>query len=170
MAKKPTTSTKMTNEVISTEGVSPEAVPQETPPAPKTPEKPKASAKPKAAEKSKKKINKRVAFEEAITNLGADAKPLQLQEWIRKRYGAVLKTSLLSTYKSTWLREQENSPRGRVPAPGTPRSRSSLVASAGSKEHGAESATLRDIRVLREMLQRVGESQLREMLDLLGVR
>jgi len=170
MAKKLTTSTKMTNEITSTEGVSPEVVPQETPATPKTPDKPKASAKPKAAEKSKKKINKRVAFEEAITNLGADAKPLQLQEWIRKRYGAVLKTSLLSTYKSTWMREQENSQRGRSSSSGSSRSRSSLVPAGGSKEHGAESATLRDIRVLREMLQRVGESQLREMLDLLGVR
>jgi hypothetical protein len=132
--------------------------------------------------------SKLVAFQEAIEALGAEAKPLALQEWIEQRYGVTLKTSLLSTYKSTWLRQQETNggsrpaavrPRRTTPnvgagAPNHPTlTLSGLTAGNASPAHNADrdrDATLRDIRVLREMLNRVGESQLREMLDLLGVR
>lgn len=144
---------------------------------------------------SKEMSSKIEAFEEAIEALGADAKPLALQEWIRQRYGVTLKTSLLSTYKSTWLRQQESSgpppgrsrytarsSEGRTARPAAPSASAPLMSVPLMGGSGLNStvptsnadrdrdATLRDIRVLREMLHRVGESQLKEMLDLLGVR
>ncbi|MFQ3650043.1 MAG: hypothetical protein SNJ75_06895 [Gemmataceae bacterium] len=131
----------------------------------------------KAPEKAKKSGNKREMFEASINALGAGAKPLEMQEWIREHYGKTLKTSLLSTYKSSWLREQGTSARGqrktgigrRDRSPGASKSLINRPAKPSLKQ-GEQDATINDIRVLREMLSRVGEAQVREMLDLLGVR
>jgi hypothetical protein len=126
-------------------------------------ESPAASVSPKErTPRSKKPKSKTAAFNSALEALGTEAKPLEIQQWILQQYGMNLKTSLLSTYKSNWLRKHRS---GGASGMGT-RTFSVRVGKPGSKGD----ATLHDIRTLRELVDRVGPTQFKEMLDLLGIR
>ncbi|NBO92539.1 MAG: hypothetical protein EBV06_09565 [Planctomycetia bacterium] len=126
---------------------------EEAPPAPADDNTPLVPRK----ERPKKKT---VAFDNAMKALGSDAKPLQIQDWIRRQYGMLLKPTLLSTYKGNWLRKH-----GRSGV--TTRSATAAVSSGGGG--AGKTATLSDVRELKNMLARVGMNQLKEMLTLLGV-
>jgi hypothetical protein len=135
-----------------------EETPSEPTPAPveETPTAPSEDNTPVVPRKDRPK-KKTVAFDNAMKALGADAKPLQIQDWIRRQYGMMLKATLLSTYKGNWLRKHGRS--GLTPRAG------GIAGGVG----GGKAATLSDVRDLKNMLSRVGVDQLKEMLTLLGV-
>ncbi|MGL4553646.1 MAG: hypothetical protein ACRC33_20990 [Gemmataceae bacterium] len=109
---------------------------------------------------SRKKVKKTVMFDSAMQELGKDAKPLEIQDWIKNHYRVTLKPTLLSTYKGNWMRKHV---RG-----GRPRKEAVTEAPAAMRE-GGKAATLADIRELQALIARVGKPQVKEMLALLGV-
>jgi hypothetical protein len=101
-------------------------------------------------------MKKTAMFDRAMETLGADAKPLRIQEWIKENYRVTLKPTLLSTYKGNWVKKH-----GRG-------GQSAKAASAVNKT-GGKDATLSDIKQLQALIARIGVPQLKEILTLLGV-
>ena len=101
-------------------------------------------------------MKKTAMFSKAMEAMGPEAKPLEIQGWIKKHYNVTLKPTLLSTYKGNWMKKH-----GRGGATGRP-------ASAATKT-GGKDATLSDIKQLQSLIGRIGVPQFKEILTLLGV-
>ena len=55
---------------------------------------------------TKTKLSKMEAVQRALTTLGADAKPLELQSHIKSSYGIAMSTDHISTYKGDIARKK----------------------------------------------------------------
>jgi hypothetical protein len=105
-----------------------------------------------------KLTNKTEAVRRALKELGPDAKPLEIQGFVKDRFGVEISTKVVSIYKAKLGKRGRRrvKPKGEV-APAAPAPR------AG---HGE--VTLADLRAVRELSDRVGARRLRELLELLS--
>jgi len=106
-------------------------------------------------------ITKTAAVKQALTDLGNDAMPVQIREHIRKKFGLVMDTNLISNYKSTLKREA-----GKKAAAPQPKGRS--VASPAKKIGAAGGISLDDIRAVKQLVARLGADRLRELAEVLS--
>jgi hypothetical protein len=100
-----------------------------------------------------KGVNKMDAVRRALAELGNHAMPLEIRSFLG-RQGLKIGTGLISNYKSTILRK--NAAQGSV-------SRRPAPSAAASTELSTE-----DIRLLKELVERLGPEQLHELADILG--
>jgi hypothetical protein len=105
-----------------------------------------------------KLTNKTEAVRRALDELGPDAKPLDIQVFVKDRFGVEISTKVVSVYKA------ELGKRGR--RRGKPKGKSVTVAPAPRAGHGE--VTLTDLRAMRELSDRVGTRRLQELLELLS--
>jgi hypothetical protein len=91
----------------------------------------------------------------ALDELGADAKPLAIQESIKSHFDKVLPTSIISNYKSVLKRKGGSSsssgtgaPRGRRPCGG--------------------SVQLNDLEAVRSLVSRLGADHVKRLVDVLA--
>jgi hypothetical protein len=101
--------------------------------------------------------NKTEAVRRALKELGPDAKPLEIQGFVKDRYGLDISNKVVSIYKAKLGKRgrRRGKPKGEV-APAAPAPR------AG---HGE--VAIADLRAMRELSDRVGARRLRELLELL---
>ena len=109
-------------------------------------------------------MTKTDAIRDALDDLGKKAKPLQLQEHIRSKFGMEISTSHISSSKTGLVKNGAGKgKRGRKPkAPGTPASTS---APAGRDSDGI---SVEDVRVVKELTHRIGADKVRALTDLLA--
>jgi hypothetical protein len=106
------------------------------------------------AQAVEKLTNKAEAVRRALAELGAQAMPTEIQEFIKTRFDVDMTTKVISVYKSK-LGKQKGRPKRhpslqQAPAPaGVP-----------------HTISLRDLRTLKELQERHGPSRLRELLEL----
>jgi hypothetical protein len=105
-----------------------------------------------------KLTNKTEAVHRALDELGPDAKPLEIQAFVKDRFGVEISTKVVSIYKVKLAK------RGR--RRGRPKGKAVTAAPAPRAGHGE--VTLADLRALRELSDRVGPRRLRELLELLS--
>jgi hypothetical protein len=110
-----------------------------------------------------KVTNKMEAVRRALQKLGKKALPTEIQDFVKTNFGLELTTKLISVYKTTLTKKSRK--RGR-PRKGDHGEVSGAPASAAPSTQGG--VTLRDLRTVKEMRDRLGVSRLRELVDLLG--
>jgi hypothetical protein len=105
--------------------------------------------------------NKLEAVRRALDELGEDATPKDIQRHVQERYGMAMTPEHVSTYKSSLLRKRKGR-RGRKPkGEGAP-------APAPSAARGEAAISLRDLRALKELADRLGGAKLRELAELVS--
>lgn len=112
-----------------------------------------------AASASGKKVNKTEMFDLAMQALGRNAKPRQVREWLLTKHQLDMPLTQLSTYKSNWKKKNRRKPG---PKPGA---RAAAANAPVSAKRG--DATVEEIRHLKELIGRMGESRFRDLIDLL---
>lgn len=102
-----------------------------------------AKAKPEAG-----KVNKTQLVTEAIDAIGGDPGPKELIEHIKEKHGVELKYALVASYKSQIMNK-----KGR----GSNRGSSAV----------SGSVNLKDLQTVKDLLTRLGESQLQSVIKAL---
>jgi hypothetical protein len=120
-------------------------------------------------------LTKKGAVRLALKELGNDAKPLQIQGHIQKRYSVDMDLNHISTCKGEILRES-----GQAKAAGKSAPLKALAApkSAGKPGQGREAASprgnatqgisLRDIETIKDLVERVGAPSLKRLIDVMA--
>jgi hypothetical protein len=98
-------------------------------------------------------ISNMEAVRRALAALGPKARPPEIGAYVRQHFGKVIPPNHISSYKSTLTR------KGRKP--GRPRAE-------GDGHHGgADGLSLRDIRAVKELANRIGVARFRELVEVL---
>jgi hypothetical protein len=103
--------------------------------------------------------SKKEAVRRALQALGPKAPAADIHVWVREHFGIDVPADIARTYKSQILarsRRRRKEVRAPAPAGATPRSRS------------PGQVSLKDVRVLKELGDRIGRGRLRELLELLS--
>src|SRR5262245_34854582 len=115
--------------------------------------------------KKKNEMTKNEAVRQALAALGPDAKPMQMQPFIKEQFGIEMSTDHISTAKGEILRKQKAKkkpgpkPRAEQPAPERPKKQPARAAANG--------ISLQDIEAVQGLVGRVGPDQLKGLIDLL---
>ena len=125
--------------------------------------------------KNSQGISKQEAVRRALGELGRDAKPTQMQGWIRDRFGIDMTTDHISTSKGHILRKEGGkgrrkgkgrvAPKGPTPQAGGPQGQpapSPAAKGGGTKEAGIP---LDDILYVKALVGRFGPGQLHTLID-----
>jgi hypothetical protein len=97
------------------------------------------------------KMTKQEAVQCALTELGNDAKPKQIQGFVKDNFGIEMGTDHISTAKGTILRKTKPAVRnGTAPT---------------SKGKPADTILLQDIRTLKELVGRLGMKPVLDLID-----
>jgi hypothetical protein len=107
-----------------------------------------------------KLTNKAEAIRRALAKLGKDAKPAEIQVFIKSNFGVEMTTKVISVYKSK-LAKKKGKP-GRKPK------EAGAVGEAAPKPgvHGAVS--FKDMRLVKEISDRLGPARMRELVELVA--
>lgn len=100
-------------------------------------------------------VNKREAVRQALDELGPKARPPQIQQFVRERFGVEMAPNHISSYKSSILKMAAQKKKGDV-AEGAP-----------AEESAGHGISLADIKTIKEMAARIGVRRLRELVELL---
>jgi hypothetical protein len=104
-------------------------------------------------------ISKMEAVRRALAELGKDAKPLQMKEYIESHLGVEMSTDHISTYKSTLLKAGAGKKKpGRKPK----------IAPLAARTTGKGSIDMQDIRAVKELADRIGADNVRQLVDVLS--
>jgi hypothetical protein len=120
-------------------------------------------AKKKAEEKGDKRVSKMDLVRQALATLGNDASGSEIAKHLKEQANVEMSANMASNYKSTILKKQGQSPRRKKGKRGRPAGTEAAPATRSS----SEDISLKDIRALRDMSQRLGRSRLRELVELL---
>jgi hypothetical protein len=124
--------------------------------------------------KNSQGISKQEAVRRALGELGRDAKPTQMQGWIRDQFGIEMTTDHISTAKGEALRKKGGrggrkgkgraAPKGSTPQAGGQQGQPapSPAAKGGGKEAGIP---LGDILYVKALVGRFGPQQLHTLID-----
>ena len=110
--------------------------------------------------------NKMDAVREALEKLGKKAMPVRIQSYIMEHFNLEMSTAHISNYKTSILRKKKAAKKG-ISSESTnvhveaPKTRTVTT----NKSAGI---TLSDIRVVKALVERVGEENLKTLIDVLG--
>jgi hypothetical protein len=116
-----------------------------------------------AAAAKEKGISKLAAVKKALKELGKDAMPVKIQEYVKETFSLEMSTSHVSNYKSLLLRKK----KGKKAAEAAPAPAAAPV-KAASAPAGGGSVSMGDIAAVKELVGRVGEDKLKSLIGLLG--
>ncbi len=112
-------------------------------------------------------MNKWEAVKQALAKLGNDARPLDIQRFVKTEFNIDMTTDLVSNYKGKILRQE--------PGGGKARTQGKPAAKPTAKPAAPKAATppaggisLKDIETIKGLVGRVGPEQLRSLVDLLA--
>jgi hypothetical protein len=126
------------------------------------------------------KITKQEAVRRALDHFGRDAKPSQMQGWIKQTFGVAMSTDHISTAKGSVLKQQadKGKPKGQKPAgprpaagqgpageaagPPVPPTPASAIKGGGGKE---AAIPLHDILYVKGLVGRFGADPLHTLID-----
>jgi hypothetical protein len=131
-------------------------------PATGTEEQANGAAKPAG----RKGINKLQRVRDALTELGNDAQPKDIQGFLKRKFNLDMTTKFISTYKGTVLREAAKKSGvirqpAVAPAPAPPK--------APSKSGGTNGGiSVEDIRAVKGLVEKIGAEALKELAEVLA--
>ena len=105
-----------------------------------------------------KLTNKAEAIRRALAKLGNKAMPLEIQDFIKRNFDVEMTTNLISVYKS-WLTRKKGK-RGRKPKV------VGATAEAAPKPAMYEAVSFKDMRLVKEIRNRLGPARMRELVAL----
>ena len=95
-----------------------------------------------------KKVSQKKMVQAALDHCGADAKPGEMGDYIKSTFNTDLAPNIISNYKSQIKRE------------------GGLGGSRSRK--GSSSGVVADIKVLQELVSRLGAQQVKDLVDVVG--
>ncbi len=104
----------------------------------------------KAKEEGEKKVSQKKMVQAALDHCGTDAKPGEMQGYIKDNFGTDLAPNIISNYKSQIKREGK--PSG---------------GSGGGRGRGS-SGIVEDLKMIRSLVSRLGSEQVKELVDVVG--
>lgn len=110
-----------------------------------------------------KPMTKADALRRALADLGNDAKPVPLQEYIKTKFGIDMATSHISSAKTTLLKSKGKGKRGRKPKAAT-----EPATTPAPVRQASGGISLADIRAVKELAGRIGADKLKELAELLS--
>jgi hypothetical protein len=129
-----------------------------------------------ASKKAPAGITKMDAVRTALTELGSDARPLQIVGFVKDRFGIDMTPDHVSNYKSSILTSE---PGKYKPAPKPPAARPAAPqptaeaapaspAQAPPRADAKAAISLEDIAAVKDLVERVGADSLRKLIDVLA--
>ena len=109
-----------------------------------------------------KLTNKAEAIRRALVKLGKKAKPAQIQEFIKANFDVEMTTQTISVYKSARIRKS-----GKKGQPGRKSKEIGAVVET-TKAAIHDGVSLRDLRTLKEIKDRLGHAGMRELVALMA--
>lgn len=106
---------------------------------------------------------------EALAKFGKDAKPIQIQEYVKKEYKVSMTADHVSNYKGKLLRGGGGGKKRRAKSSRRKTARAKVEAPkvmAASKPSTA-GLSLKDVETARALLGRIGPAQLRGLIEIL---
>jgi hypothetical protein len=131
----------------------------------------------KSAKAPKPKINKMEAVRKTLSSLGREAKPTEMQAYIKKTFGIEMTKDHISNYKGDILRKEAESAGGSAtaqaatsankPAAPKPSTPAAAVTPASHQPRAADGSSilLEDVLTAKILLDRVGADKLRTLID-----
>ena len=114
-------------------------------------------------------MSKMDAVRQALSDLGKDAKPLELQPYIKQSFGIDMSVDHVSTYKSQILRKKGKrrgrKPAGQESANGTAGTAAAPAAHA-AKKHATGSLS-EQVAMLKAVAGAIGKEEAKKILDIL---
>jgi uncharacterized protein YgbK (DUF1537 family) len=117
---------------------------------------------------------KKEAVEKGLAELGSTAMPTQLRNYIQEHYHIDIDLNQLPAAKSKILKAAASSPPA-VPKPAAAKpptkpqpAGSKLVAGKAEIEKATQEISLRDIEVVKDLVERVGTTSLKMLIDVMA--
>jgi hypothetical protein len=113
-------------------------------------------------------VSKLEAVRRSLAELGNDAMPLTIQEHLKKTFGIQMSPNHISNYKSLVLgKRRKGKRRGRKPkaVAGAVQEAATPVVREATREGDI---SLEDIQAVKELSERLGAGQVRELVGLLA--
>jgi len=107
-----------------------------------------------------KLTNKAEAMRRALAKLGKKAMPAEIQEFIKTNFGVEMTTKVISVYKSKLVKK-----KGK---PGRKPKEAGAVGEAAPKPAAQGGVTFRDMRLVKEISDRLGPARMRELVELVA--
>jgi len=112
------------------------------------------------------KVNKMEAVRRALGELGPDAKPKEIQVYVKREFGVKMSTDHISTYKGDIQRKAREA-AGVTGKPGRRKAAATAAVVRSAGNNGASVWTSEDIMAARALLQRLGGAeQVHALIDL----
>jgi hypothetical protein len=102
------------------------------------------------------------AVRQALDSLGYEAQPLEIQQFVKDKFGQDMTANMVSSYKSSLRRKAGM--RGRRSKRGRPAKTEASAAPATAFHDGVP---WKDIRAIKDIVGRIGVKGLRELVELL---
>jgi hypothetical protein len=97
----------------------------------------------------------------ALQELGPDAKPTAIQEFIKAKYEKEISKIIISNYKSTMNKKQGGGGKKRGRPPGSGGGKPALTV-------GGKGIHIDDLTTVRGLVGRLGANQVRQLVDVLA--
>jgi hypothetical protein len=114
-------------------------------------------------------ISKQEAVRRALAHFGRDAKPAQMQGWIKQQFNIEMTTDHISTAKGEILRKAAAPEKAGPKKTGLPKAAPVQQAAASrslpKSTDKAGGIPLADILAVKDMVGRVGAEQLKTLID-----
>jgi hypothetical protein len=110
----------------------------------------------------KERVNKMDLVRQALATLGNDTSPADIVKHLKDTAKVKMSHNMASNYKSSILKKLGQSPRRKRRKRGRPAAGETAAASKPS----GDAISMKDIRTLHDIAQRMGISRLRELLEL----
>ena len=110
-------------------------------------------------------ITKMDAVRTAIKELGRDASPVSIQEFVKSKFGLDMTTAHVSTYRITIFRKKKCKKAVAGKAESAPAPAPVTTASASTS---GPAVSLQDLEAVKELVGRVGEHDLKSLIGILG--
>jgi hypothetical protein len=129
-----------------------------------------SAAAPKTGAAPANGISKIEGVKRAMAELGPDAKPLAIKDYLKSRFGVEISGDVVSTYKKTVAKRGKTgrkpaATKGRPPAPKAVAATPQAPATAPRAASGA-GVSLEDLGAVKHLVGRVGADGLRALIDL----
>jgi hypothetical protein len=120
--------------------------------------------KPNDEQASDPRSNKTEAVRRALEALGYEAQPLEIQKYIKDNFDVDMNANMISSYKSS-LRQKAGLRGRRRKKRGRPKKGETSAIHAAAVSHDA--VPWKDLRIIKELADRIGKRGLRELVELL---
>lgn len=108
-------------------------------------------------------ISKMEAVRRILASEGKDTMPLDIQDHLKKKFNIKMDPTVISTYKSSILRHGPAKKKM-----GRPKGSKVAVAHSSVKANGASNISIEDIKVVKELAEKLGADKLRQLAEVLA--